>query len=46
VVPLHHPEEWAVVHNLSNGRVGIAAASSWADVDQTVPDPAVISTAR
>lgn len=33
VVPLHHPvritEEWAVVDNLSNGRVAIAFASGW-----------------
>jgi natural product biosynthesis luciferase-like monooxygenase protein len=33
VSPLHHPvriaEEWAVVDNLSNGRVGIAFASGW-----------------
>jgi len=33
VLPLHHPvriaEEWAVVDNLSEGRVGIAAASGW-----------------
>lgn len=33
VLPLHNPirvvEEWAVVDNLSNGRVGIAAASGW-----------------
>lgn len=33
VVPLHHPvriaEEWAVVDNLSKGRVEIAAASGW-----------------
>ncbi len=33
VLPLHHPvrvaEEWAVVDNLSNGRVGIAFASGW-----------------
>jgi len=33
VVPLHHPvriaEEWAVVDNLSDGRVEIAAASGW-----------------
>jgi natural product biosynthesis luciferase-like monooxygenase protein len=33
VVPLHHPiriaEEWAVVDNLSNGRVEIASASGW-----------------
>lgn len=33
VVPLHHPirvaEEWGVVDNLSNGRVGISFASGW-----------------
>ena len=33
VVPLHHPvriaEDWAVVDNLSNGRVAIAFASGW-----------------
>ncbi|WP_428265875.1 MupA/Atu3671 family FMN-dependent luciferase-like monooxygenase [Haliangium sp.] len=33
VAPLHHPvriaEEWAVVDNLSGGRVGIAFASGW-----------------
>jgi natural product biosynthesis luciferase-like monooxygenase protein len=33
VAPLHHPvriaEEWALVDNLSNGRVGIAFASGW-----------------
>jgi natural product biosynthesis luciferase-like monooxygenase protein len=33
VLPLHHPirvaEEWSVVDNLSNGRVGIAFASGW-----------------
>jgi amino acid adenylation domain-containing protein/natural product biosynthesis luciferase-like monooxygenase protein len=33
VLPLHDPirvaEEWAMVDNLSNGRVGIAAASGW-----------------
>ena len=37
VVPLHHPmriaEEWAMVDNLSNGRVGISAASGWAEAD-------------
>src|SRR5258708_1712077 len=33
VMPLHHPirvaEEWAVVDNLSGGRVAIACASGW-----------------
>jgi natural product biosynthesis luciferase-like monooxygenase protein/amino acid adenylation domain-containing protein len=33
VLPLHHPirvaEEWAMVDNLSQGRVGIALASGW-----------------
>lgn len=33
VSPLHHPiriaEEWAVVDNISNGRVGISFASGW-----------------
>jgi amino acid adenylation domain-containing protein/natural product biosynthesis luciferase-like monooxygenase protein len=33
VVPLHHPvriaEEWSMVDNLSNGRVGISFASGW-----------------
>ena len=33
VLPLHHParvaEEWAVVDNISGGRVGIAFASGW-----------------
>lgn len=33
VTPLHHPariaEEWAVIDNLTNGRVGIAVASGW-----------------
>lgn len=37
VAPLHHPvriaEEWSVVDNLSNGRVGIAFASGWNAVD-------------
>lgn len=37
VLPLHHParvaEEWAVVDNLSNGRVGIAFAAGWQPVD-------------
>lgn len=33
VIPLHHPirvaEEWAVVDNLSNGRVALSMASGW-----------------
>ncbi len=33
VLPLHHPvrvaEEWSLVDNLSNGRVGLALASGW-----------------
>jgi natural product biosynthesis luciferase-like monooxygenase protein len=37
VVPLHHPiriaEEWAVVDNLSNGRVGLSIAAGWAAPD-------------
>jgi natural product biosynthesis luciferase-like monooxygenase protein len=37
VLPLHHPvrvaEEWAVVDNLSNGRVGVSFASGWHDRD-------------
>ena len=37
VAPLHHPlriaEEWSVVDNLSDGRVGIAFASGWHAVD-------------
>ncbi|MDX3899212.1 MAG: LLM class flavin-dependent oxidoreductase [Sphingobium sp.] len=42
VAPLHHPlrvaEEWAVVDNLSNGRVGIAFAAGWQ------PDDFVLNT--
>jgi natural product biosynthesis luciferase-like monooxygenase protein len=37
VVPLHSPirvaEEWAVVDNLSNGRVGMSVAAGWAAPD-------------
>src|SRR6266480_312119 len=37
VLPLHHPirvtEEWAVVDNLSNGRVGVSFASGWQPED-------------
>jgi natural product biosynthesis luciferase-like monooxygenase protein len=36
-LPLHHPvrvaEEWSVVDNLSNGRIGIAFASGWHPFD-------------
>lgn len=37
VTPLHHPariaEEWSVVDNLSQGRVGISVANGWHDRD-------------
>lgn len=37
VAPLHHPlriaEEWSVIDNLSDGRVGISFASGWHAVD-------------
>lgn len=37
VAPLHHPvriaEEWSVVDNLSDGRVGLSFASGWHSVD-------------
>jgi natural product biosynthesis luciferase-like monooxygenase protein len=40
VLPLHSPlrvaEEWAVVDNLSKGRVGISIASGWHDRDFTL----------
>ena len=40
VTPLHHParvaEEWSVVDNLSNGRVGISVANGWHDRDFTL----------
>jgi natural product biosynthesis luciferase-like monooxygenase protein len=42
VLPLHHPvrvaEDWAVVDNLSGGRVGISFASGW-HVDDFVLNP-------
>ena len=37
VLPLHHParvaEEWAILDNISNGRVGLAFASGWMPED-------------
>lgn len=40
VTPLHHParvaEEWAVVDNISNGRVGVSVANGWHDRDFTL----------
>ncbi len=37
VAPLHHPiriaEEWALVDNLSHGRVGVSFAAGWQPVD-------------
>lgn len=37
VLPLHHParvaEEWSVIDNISNGRVGLAFASGWMPED-------------
>jgi natural product biosynthesis luciferase-like monooxygenase protein len=37
VLPLHHParvaEEWAVIDNISNGRVGLAFAAGWMPED-------------
>ncbi|MCX7807589.1 MAG: LLM class flavin-dependent oxidoreductase, partial [Deltaproteobacteria bacterium] len=37
VLPLHHPirvvEEWALVDNISGGRVGISFASGWHPID-------------
>jgi len=43
VAPLHHPirmaEEWALVDNLSNGRVGISFASGWQPNDFIIREP-------
>jgi natural product biosynthesis luciferase-like monooxygenase protein len=43
-LPLHHPlrvaEEWSVVDNLSNGRVGVSFASGWIPNDFAIaPQP-------
>lgn len=43
VMPLHHPiriaEEWSMVDNLSNGRVGVSMATGWSRGDFTLaPD--------
>jgi len=43
VMPLHHPirvaEEWALVDNLSGGRVGISFASGWQPNDFVIYKP-------
>jgi natural product biosynthesis luciferase-like monooxygenase protein len=49
VLPLHHPlrvaEEWAVVDNLSGGRVGVSFASGW-HPDDFVLRPEAFADAR
>lgn len=49
VLPLHNPvrvaEEWAVVDNLSNGRVGVSVAPGW-QVNDFVLNPGAHATAR
>lgn len=49
VLPLHHParvaEEWAVVDNLSGGRVGLSAASGWRPED-FVLEPGAFADAK
>lgn len=43
VLPLHHPvrvaEEWAMVDNLSGGRVGVSVASGWQRDDFVLAPP-------
>lgn len=49
VLPLHNPvrvaEEWAVVDNLSNGRVGVSVAPGW-QVNDFVLNPSAHASAR
>ena len=49
VLPLHHPirvaEEWSLVDNLSNGRVGVSFASGW-HPDDFVLRPEAFADAR
>lgn len=49
VLPLHNPirvaEEWAVVDNLSGGRIGIAIASGWHSTDFVLA-PAAYATRK
>lgn len=49
VLPLHHPvrvaEDWSVIDNLSNGRVGVSFASGW-HADDFVFAPANYSARR
>jgi natural product biosynthesis luciferase-like monooxygenase protein len=50
VVPLHSPiriaEEWAVVDNLSNGRVGVSIAAGWAAPDFAIRPQAFAEAKR
>lgn len=49
VLPLHHPiraaEDWAVVDNISNGRVGVSFAAGWQPND-FVTAPEVFATRK
>jgi natural product biosynthesis luciferase-like monooxygenase protein len=50
VLPLHSPiriaEEWALVDNLSNGRVGISFASGWQPNDFVLAPQAYVARSR